>query len=933
MEVLKSTEAKVLFVIADELKMEFSSTLPGGLWHTCQNTLRITGERMKTSNAFLAGILLFGAGFLPVSRAASNGSSLPPVTLSHGWYLQSSAHVSQDGRALSESGFTPSGWTSTSVPSTVLAALVDGKVYSDPYPGMNLRAIPGTTYPIGKNFSNLKMPDDSPFKPAWWYQTRFEIPSSFQGKQIWLHFDGINYRANVWMNGQKISGADQMVGMWRTFEFNVTAVAEPGKLNALAVEVSAPNADDLGVTWVDWNPAPPDKDMGLWRPVYLTASGPVAVRHPQVLTDLDLPSLEIAHLTVSAMLHNASRRAVKGNLTGQIGSVEFSQSVELAPNETRKVSFEPDKFPQLNFQKPQLWWPWQMGLPNLYDLHLEFESAGEVSDSAETQFGIREISADLNELGYRQFKVNGRNILILGAGWAPDMMLREMPEKTEEEIRYVRDMHLNTIRLEGKIEPDYFFNLCDRYGILVLSGWCCCDHWEKWKNWKPEDYTVAEYSLRDQILRIRNHPCLLDWLYGSDGPPPPRVEQMYLKVLKEYQWPAPYQSSATAKPTSVTGATGLKMTGPYEWVPPNYWLQDKKHGGAHGFNTETSPGPAVPPLASLKKMLPPDHLWPIDDTWNFHAGGGEFANLNVFTKALNEQYGEATSVEDYAQKSQLMAYVSERAMFEAYRRNKYVSTGVIQWMLNNAWPSMVWHLYDYYLRPAGGYFGTKKANEPLHVQYSYDDNSVAVVNSLPHSFQKVSVTAKVYDFNLVEKFSKQSRLDVEADSSTRVFEVPELEGISKTYFLRLTLEDAAGNMKSSNFYWLSTKPDVLDWKNTKWWYTPAESYTDFKMLKDLPAVQLEIRAKTRARGENNLTRVTVKNPGAHLALFVHLTLSKGPMGEEVLPVRWEDNYFELMPGEERVITATYSKADLEGASPSVAVDGWNVAGSTAEAGM
>jgi len=247
---------------------------------------------------------------------------------------------------------------------------------------------------------------------------------------------------------------------------------------------------------------------------------------------------------------------------------------------------------------------------------------------------------------------------------------------------------------------------------------------------------------------------------------------------------------------------------------------------------------------------------------------------------------------------------------------------------------MVWHLYDYYLRPGGGYFGTKKACEPVHVQYSYDDHSVAVVNSLPHSFQQVVVTAKVYDFKLVEKFSKQSTMNAGPDSSTRVFELPELKEISKTYFLRLTLADAAGNLKSSNFYWLSTQPDVLDWKNTKWWYTPTQSYTDFRMLKDLPPVQLKLHTKTRTHGGKNLTRVTVKNPSSSLALFVHLTLNKGPKGEELLPVRWEDNYFELMPGEERKITASYSKNLLEGASPAVAVDGWNiVAGGEADASM
>jgi exo-1,4-beta-D-glucosaminidase len=883
------------------------------------------GGGMRIQFCFLVALCLGGAALGTAARPLNISEPPSQVTLKNGWHIQSSAQVSEGGGKLSQGQFAPSNWHDATVPSTVLAALVDDKAYPDPYFGMNLRAIPGTTYRIGQNFSNIEMADDSPFKPSWWYQTSFEIPSSYRGKQIWLHFDGINYRANIWMNGKKIAGGDKVVGMWRTFYFNVTALAEPGKSNGLAVEVFAPHPNDLAVTWVDWNPLPPDKDMGLWRPVYLTATGPIALRHPQVLTHPAIPSLSTARLTVSAELQNPTRAAVTGDLKGRIGDIEFHQNVQIAAGETRTVTFTPDEFSQLIVHHPRMWWPWQMGEQNLYDLKLEFVSGGEVSDRARIPFGIREITSEINEHGYRQFKVNGKSILILGAGWAPDMMLREMPEKTEEEIRYVKGMHLNTIRLEGKIEPDYFFKLCDRYGILVMAGWCCCDHWERWKSWKPEDYGVSADSLRDQVLRLRNHPCLLDWLYGSDGPPPPQVEKGYLRVLKECQWPNPYQSSASATPTTVTGPTGLKMTGPYEWVSPNYWLLDKENGGAYGFNTETSPGPAVPPLASLKRMLPPDHLWPIDDVWNFHAGGGEFSNLKVFTRALNERYGEASSAADYAEKSQLMTYEGERAMFEAYRRNKYVSTGVIQWMLNNAWPSMIWHLYDYYLRPGGGYFGTQKACEPLHVQFSYDDNSIVVTNSLQESFKNMTVTAKVYDIDLNEKFSKQANLDIEPDSSTKAFVVPDLAGLSKTYFLRLSLSDSAGEVKSSNFYWLSTQPDVSDWKKTKWYYTPLESYADFTMLKNLPVVRLEVNADTETKGVENITRVTVKNPSPHLAFFVHLQVMQGPDGEEVLPVLWQDNYFELMPGEKREVTATYASKELDGHPPSTRVDGWNIA--------
>lgn len=888
---------------------------------------------MRRYACLFALSLLIGTGSFLGAQSSRNDQPPLRLDLAKGWTLQSSARVPQTGSVISQDDFKPSGWYETNVPSTVLAALVKNNVYRSPYFGMNLRSIPGATYPIGKNFSNLPMPADSPFNVPWWYRTSFRLPADFAGKQIWLHFGGINYRGAIWLNGHQIAGPAQVVGMWRTYDFNVTAGARPGKMNSLAVEVTTQRADDLGITWVDWNPMPPDKDMGLWQGVTVTATGPVALRDPLVVTKFDLPKLDIAHLSVHAELVNGSGHAVRGVLKGSISDVRFQQQVELKPNEMRDVAFFPDQFSQLNFRNPRLWWPWQMGPQNLYHLKMEFEADGAISDHHEAQFGIREITSKLNAHGYQEFMVNGKSILVLGAGWAPDMMLRFDPKRTEEEIQYVKDMHLNTVRLEGKIIDKQFFDLCDRYGILVQAGWCCCDHWEKWKNWKPEDYMVAENSLRDQVRRVRNHPCMLDWLYGSDNAPPPRVEKIYLKVLGECHWPNPHQSSAAAQATTLTGPSGLKMNGPYDWVPPNYWLLDTKNGGAFGFATEIGPGPAVPPVSSLKMMMPEKDLWPINSVWDFHAGGGEFKTMDIFNKALDERYGQATGVEDYAEKAQLMAYEGERAMFEGYRRNKFVSTGVIQWMLNTAWPGLIWHLYDYYLRPAGGYFGTKEACEPLHVQYSYDDRSVVVVNSGLDPHEKLAVSAEVYDINLKRKFSREETINITPNSSTRIFFIPKLDGLSTTYFIRLTLKGSSGKLDDINFYWLSTRPDILDWAKTRWYYTPVSGYADFTALKRLPEVRVDLRAKRHEEGNRDVVRVAVRNPSPHLAFFAHLRLDKGEHGPEILPVLWTDNYFELMPGEERVITASYSRGELQGASPYVAVDGWNVLATSVSAGI
>jgi exo-1,4-beta-D-glucosaminidase len=887
----------------------------------------------------LCSILLGAALVLTINdstKAQTNRTApaSPKIFLKQGWTIQSSAVVKEKGEALSTASHRDSvKWYPASVPSTVVGTLVDSKVYPDPFFGMNLRQMPGCNYPIGANFSLRPMPEDSPFRNSWWYRTEFQVPASYRGKEVWLHFDGINFRANVWLNGKRIAGSDQIAGTFRIYDLNITDVANAGGVNTLAVEVFPSQVDDLGWTWVDWNPMPPDKNMGIYRDVYITSSGPVTIRYPQVVTHFDLPSLETAHLTVNAELSNAGDASVEGTLRGQFDGVRFAQPVKLAAGETKSVSFSPEQFTQLNVKQPRIWWPIHQGPQNLYNLEMQFEVQNKVSDRQTTRFGIRQVTSEFNAQKQLVFKVNGRNVLIRGGGWASDMFLRFDHQRIRNEFEYVRDMNLNSIRLEGQLQPDYFFDLADEYGILIMPGWCCCSHWEHWEHrddytegptWDKEDYDVAEKSQADQIRRLRNHPSVFVWLNGSDNPPPADVEKMYIDVLKKYQWPNPYLSSATAKDAQFSGPTGVKMEGPYEWVPPSYWLLDKKAGGAHSFATEISPGPAVPPIESLRKMIPPDKLWPINEVWNFHAGGGQFKDLEVFTAALNARYGTAKDAEDYARKSQLMTYEAQRAMFEGYGAKRYESTGVIQWMLNNAWPGMIWHLYDYYLMPAGGYFGTKKACEPIHVQYSYDDKSVLAVNTTHQPVANAKVTAKLFDINFVEKFSKTAVVDLPADGNVRAIELPKPDGLSATYFLNLTLEDPKSKLTTSNFYWLSTKDDVLSTEKTKWYYTPVSSYADMTELEKLPAAKLSARAASSKRGGRESVNIELSNPSNTLAFFVRLKVTKGRQGAPVLPILWEDNYFSLSPGERRVITASYKSSDAGTVAPFLSVEGINV---------
>ncbi len=860
-----------------------------------------------------------------IAKPASSTSKR--LSLQGTWRMQSSCADKSAPEAISSAGFSDSSWHKAEVPGTVVSALVGDGTLPDPNYGMNFKSYPGMNFG-GRLFANADMPADSPFRCSHWFRTEFIVPAEFAGANQYLHFLGINYRANIWLNGQKIADRNDVAGTFRAYEFRITELLKKGARNALAVEIFAPEKNDLSLSWADWNPTPPDKEMGMWREVYLSSSGKVALRAPFVSSKLD-PGYQSAELTLSAELRNTTDQSVKAVLHAGIDAIEASQPVELAPKETKVVSFAPDGFAQFKFTKPRLWWPYQMGEPNLYTARFRVETGKEVSDSADTTFGIREVTSELTDKGHLLFRINGKRVLIRGAAWAPDLLLRWSEQKVETDLAYVRHMGLNAIRLEGKLDRDEFFDKTDRLGILVMPGWMCCDAWERWKNWTEETKKVAASSLADQITRLRTHPSVFVWLNGSDGPPPAPIETMYLGILKDLHWPNPAVSSAAADSTTVSGKSGMKMTGPYEYVPPMYWLVDTEAGGAFGYNTETSPGPAIPPKESLLRFIPKEHIWPVDEYWNYHAGGGRFTTVGIFNEGLNRRYGTATSLDDYERKAQAMTYDGQRAMFEAYGRNKYTSTGVIQWMLNNGWPSLIWHVYDYYLVPAGGYFGTRKAMELVHVQYDYDSDSVSVVNSKSEDFRNLKVSALLLNIDSKEAAAKDGVIDLPADTSVKAFDLPKAENISATYFLKLRLQDATGKLISDNFYWLSTKPDTMDWaKRRGTAYTPQKDFGDLSGLNSLPQVKLEITAKTRTDGDRSIVRVKVRNPSTSVAFMVHPRLTQGKDGFDIVPVFWDDNYFSLLPGEEKTIEARYSRSSAGGKPAVLEIEGYNVAPQT-----
>jgi exo-1,4-beta-D-glucosaminidase len=842
-----------------------------------------------------------------------------PVTnarrLTDGWSIQAAAEVTESGAAVSTTGFDASGWFATSVPATPMAAQVANGLYPDLYLGTNLEEV-----------------DTGQFKGAWWYRTEFEVSAEDAEKVARLHFAGINYAADIWLNGEQLAARNMVVGAFRVYELDVTGRLVAGR-NALAVAIYPPQPGDFTIGFVDWNPHPPDENMGIWRPVSLRLTDAVSLNDVAVQTEVDVETLESAEIKVSAVVKNHSDAEVKAAVSGRIEEISFAADVILAPYESQLVWFTPDHYDNLKIDAPRLWWPHTLGEPHLYSMTMTAKVDGQVSDSAETTFGIRQFSTYLNDQGHRGFTVNGQPVLIRGGGWVDDLLLSDTPEKIDAQLAYVKQMHLNTIRLEGFWgSSHYLYDAADREGILVMPGWSCQWEWEEYLGkavsedyggvLEPEEMDLVAASLADQMRYLRNHPSIFTWVLASDLLPHPDLERRYETVLEEVDPARPPLVSCGWLESEVSGPSGVKMNGPYDWVPPVYWWEDREHGGAYGFNTETGPGPQPPPLESMRRMIPTENLWPINEVWNYHCGRNEFNDMDRYVEALDRRYGPSDSVEEFLFKAQAASYEAIRPMFESFAVNRPLTTGLIQWMLNSAWPETYWQLYDWYLMPNGAFYGTRAASQPLNLSFNYADETVYAVNDSRFASDGLRAVVRAFDLSAREIYNQSFQIDLPPAGAQPLVSLADQESPTPVWVLDLRLHDASGAEVARNFYWLSTEPDVLDYENNLWFVTPTKEFADFTALDDLSEVELEVSAS----GNGSEVMVQLSNPADALAFFVELRVIDAE-GNSILPVLWDDNYVSILPGESRELAARFPTVD-DVSGTTLVVKGWNVAGVT-----
>ncbi len=845
------------------------------------------------------------------AREAAHAATVPqPIAISSGWQLQDIAKVPQTGAQISSASFDTHGWYPATVPGTVLTTLVNNHVYPEPLYGENNRP------------ENIP---ESLVHTSYWYRTVVTVPKAYKNRHVWLNFDGINFSAEVWVNGAQ---AGVIHGAFIRGNFDITAQVKPGQQAAVAVLITPqPHPGDPhehtirdgvgpngGVSAIDgptflctlgwdWIPAIRDRDSGIWRQVTLSATGPVAMKDPLVTTDLPLPKTDSADVAVQTTVTNLTDQPQKGVVRGTIENISFTREVELAPHSTQQVSFDAKNTPALHMDHPRLWWPNGYGEQNMYHLHLDFSSGHAISDTQDVDFGVRKITYSVPGTDTLTISVNGVPVFIRGGDWGLDEALKRIPrERLDTEIKLHKLANLNLIRnWVGQSTDEDFYEICDKYGILVWDEFFQPNPGD---GPDPDDLDTYIANVRDKILRFRNHPSIMLWCARNEGYPPPEIDAALRKLLAELEPTRRYQ------PSSTDGA-GVRSHGPYSWREPRqfYIVTDDD------FKTETG-SVSVPTLESIHGMMPQKDWETIDDDWAEHDFAKGNSGSDKYPGEIAARYGAFRNLADFVRKAQMANYEAFRAMYEG--RNALMfhpTTAVITWMSDPAQPSFVWQIYHYDLEPMSSYFGVMRASEMVHIQFNESApdqpgaGHVQVINNRPDPMPDLSAHVAVYNLDGTLAYEHNTKLTAAPEAATDVGPIDFPATVSAVHFIQLELRDKAGELLSTNFYW-RPQPDHQD---------------DFTALNQLPMVTLTAKVEPlegKIAGRR-LLQVTLHNPTNQIALMAHVQLRR-KSGERVLPVFYSDNYVSLVPNETKTITIDAADTDFKGEDALVVVDGWNV---------
>jgi len=804
------------------------------------------------------------------------------------WRVERDSQVHADGETISRPGFSDRDWVVATVPGTVLASYYNAGAVPDPNYG-----------------DNQLMISDSFFYADFWYRNEFEAPVVAAGQHTWLNFDGINWKADVFLNGEKLG---RIEGAFQRGRFDVTGRIRPGKKNALAVRIeknatpgsvhekTADNPDKNGgalgadnptfhasVGW-DWIPTIRGRNTGIWNKVYLSAGGPVTIENPFVSTRLPLPDVTLAEVSVEVTLRNHEGGSVTGTLRGRFGEVAFEQAVTIDPSAEKTVK------QTVELRNPRLWWPNGYGDPTLYPVALQFEIAGaKISDAVSFQAGVRQFTYS-EEGGALRIWVNGKRFVARGGNWGfSESMLRYRAREYDAAVRYHRDMNFTMIRnWVGQIGEDEFYEACDRHGIVVWQDFWLANPAD---GPDPDDNQTFLRNARDTVLRVRNHPSMGLYCGRNEAFPPKALDEGMRSIVAELDPGLYYIPSSADGPVSGRG--------PYRVMPPAYYFEQRATAKLHSEMGM----PNVPPLESVQAMMPAADQWPQGPVWGLHdftSGGAQGGSW--FRERVDRTYGGAGDAAGWLALAQFVNYEGYRAMFEAQSKNRM---GLLLWMSHPAWPSFVWQTYDYYFEPTAAYFGAKKGSEPLHIQWNPASQAIEVVNYTGSAATGLMARVELRNMNGTVVWKKEASLDSAVDSTISCFPMEYPAGLTPVHFLRLELK-RGGRVVSENFYWRGLEED------------------DFRALRELPKVKLEA-ATRREHGAGRWQLITeLHNPSARPALMVRLKVVRDTSGDRILPAIYSDNYVALMPGERRTIRTEVADRDTRGEKPRITVEGFNI---------
>jgi hypothetical protein len=809
------------------------------------------------------------------------------------WRLQRDSLVNADGAALSSPGFHDSSWIPATVPATVLSSY------------WNIGAVPDPNYG-----DNQLMISDSFFYADFWYRTEFMAPPSFAGRRVWLNFDGINWKAEVYLNGEKLGRVEGgfMRGLFEATKQirekgkNALAIrieknATPGSMKQKTLETAGLNGGALGadnptyhasVGW-DWIPPVRGRNIGIWNDVYLTASGPVTIENPFVRTTLPLPDTSQADVKVEAALRNSESKPVTGVLRGKFGDVAFEQPVTLEASSLKTVVLDPSTHPALRLKNPKLWWPNGYGDQNLYPVELRFEIGGKISDIKSFQTGVRQFTYS-EEGGTLRIWINGRRFVGRGGNWGfPETNLRYRGREYNAAVAYHKDMNFTMIRnWVGQTGDEEFFEACDKYGIVIWQDFWLANPVD---GPEPNDNDLFLSNVKDMVQRIRNHPSVGLYCGRNEGDPPKPIDDGIRKMLPELHPGLHYISN------SAWGV--VSGGGPYSVQTPKYYFKNRATPKLH---SELGM-PNVVTIDSLRQMMPESAQWPRALSWGLHDFNlNSNVRISELVRMMDTSFGGADNAEDWVTIAQFINYDGYRAIFEAQSKNRM---GILLWMSHPAWPSFVWQTYDWYFDPTAGYFGSKKGSEPLHIQWNPLNDTIEVVNYNAGHVPDLTAKVEILNTDGSVRWEKSAPVDSAEDSVIAPITLELPEGLSPIHFIRLKLVRGSA-VASENFYWRSAKEG------------------DYTALRTLPKVKVEAATRVERQGEKWILKTDLKNPSPQPALMVRLKAVREKSGDRILPVFYSDNFICLMPGEQRSIEVQIENADTRGESPRIVIDGFNV---------